>query len=213
MRNGRGVAARRGVCLDRVDFRDATDVTTTFKRSGEPDFYDVQGFGFGDGTLAEGEAIGIVVLAVPDGDLFVPAEAAADAFDTVGDDGFAVAGAAENDAALDFAAGHGFGDGADEIRVVAARFRVRAKIAHGVAGGQEHGFDGFFVGEASVVGTDGDGEQLGHGGRWCRVKGIAARALGLGRYSMVAEGSQTNFPRRKMTWVLLRWRMRRASRR
>ena len=71
-------------------------------------------------------------------------------------------GTAEDDAALIVAAGDGFGDRADEIGVVAAGVGVGAEIAHGVAGGQEHGFDGFFVGETGVVGTDGDGIG-GHG--------------------------------------------------
>ena len=72
------------------------------------------------------EAVGVVVGAVPDGDLLVPAEAAADPFDSVSDDGLSVAGAAEDDAALNFTSSDRFGDGADEIRVVAARIRVGA---------------------------------------------------------------------------------------
>ena len=180
--------------LPGVDFVDAGDVAAAFERGREPDLYDVQGLGLGDGALAEGETVGVVVGAVPDGDRFVPAEAAADAFDAVGDDGFAVAGAAEDDAAFHFAAGDGLGDGADEVGVVTARLGVGAEIADGVAGGEEHGFDGFLVGEAGVVGTDGDGKQRGHVGRKGRVGGRETLAVGAGRYSVHGDRQQTKFP-------------------
>ena len=153
-----------GECdLGGVDFIDAGDVAPAFEGRCEPDFHDVQSFGLGDGALAKGKDVGVVVRAVPNGDLFVPAETAADAFDAVGDDGFAVAGAAKDDAALILAAGDGLGHGPDEIGVVAARLGIGAEVAHGVAGVEEHGLDGFLVGKAGVIGTDGDGKGVGHG--------------------------------------------------
>jgi len=142
-----------------------------FEGRREPDVHDVQSFGLGDGALAEGKDVGVVVRAVPNGDLFVPAETAADAFDAVGDDGFAVAGAAKDDAALIVAAGDGLGHGPDKIGVVAARLGMGAEVAHGVAGVEEHGLDGFLVGKAGVIGADGDGEGVGHGGAGARGLG------------------------------------------
>ena len=58
------------------------------------------------------------MFACPTGGLFVPTQRAADAFDFVGDDGFAIAGPAENDAAFEFAIGDGLGDEANENRIV-----------------------------------------------------------------------------------------------
>lgn len=159
---GAGRETTRG--SDRVDFLNASEVAATFEFGREPDFHNVQGLGFGHGTLAKGEAVAVIVSAVPDCDLFVPTQAAADALHAVGDDGFAVARAAEDDAALVFAAGDGFGGGPDKIRVVAAGVGLRTKVTHCVALSEEQGFNGFFVSEAGVVGADGDGEQF-HGER------------------------------------------------
>src|SRR5690606_28969352 len=82
----------------RVDFGDAGGVAAAFEGGGEPGAHDLQRLGFGHGPLADGETIAVVVRTVPDRELFVPAEAAADAAHAVGDDRFAVAGAAEDDA-------------------------------------------------------------------------------------------------------------------
>src|SRR5258708_38220285 len=78
-------------------------------------------------ALAEGNNVGVVVLTAKAGGFEVPAEGAADSPDAIGDDGFAVAGTAENDAALAFAAGNGFGDGAGVGRVIHPGFRVGAE--------------------------------------------------------------------------------------
>jgi hypothetical protein len=89
--------------LSQIDFINSRQVTTALKSGFKPHFNNLQGFLFRDGALAKGEAVAIVVGAIPNRDLFVPAEAAADAFDAIGHDGFTVAGAAQNDAAFDFA--------------------------------------------------------------------------------------------------------------
>lgn len=154
-----GRARGRGVegDSDFLDFLDAGDVAAAFEGGGEPGADDGEGLFDGDGALAEGEDVGVVVGAVPDGHLLVPAEAAAHAFDFIGDDGFAVAGAAEDDAVLELAAGDRFGGGANPVGIVAGGVGVGAEVLHGVAVGKEHGFDGFLVFEAGVVGADGDG--------------------------------------------------------
>ena len=100
--------------------------------------------------------------AVPDGDLFVPAEAATHAFDAVGDHCLAVARATEHDAALVFSLGHRHGDRTDEIRVIAGGVRVGAHVADGVSVGEERGDEGCLIGETRVIGADGDGKGL-HG--------------------------------------------------
>ena len=62
---------------------------------------------------------------IPDGDLLSPAEAAAHAFDAVGDDGLAVAGAAQDDAALEFTAQI---DGVEMSGVHLIRFDLEGRI-------------------------------------------------------------------------------------
>jgi hypothetical protein len=59
--------------LDLVDFFDATSVAAAFEGGCEPDADDMQGLVGRDGALAEGEHVGVVVRAVPDRDLFIPA--------------------------------------------------------------------------------------------------------------------------------------------
>src|ERR1044072_3767159 len=93
-----------------VDFLDPRDVPPAFERRRQPDAHDGERLGFADGALAERQHVGVVVRSVPDGDLFGPADAAPDAADAVGHHRFAVARSAEDDAALELAAGDRFGD-------------------------------------------------------------------------------------------------------
>lgn len=102
--------------------------------------------------------------AVPDGDLLVPTEAAADAFDAVGDDGFAVTGATEDDASVVVACGYGLGDWANEVGVIAGCGGVGSEVFDGVALGFEVGDDRLLVNVARVVGADRNGE-FAHGAR------------------------------------------------
>lgn len=108
-----------------------------FEFGGEPDLHDAQGLGFGHGALAEGEDVAVVVGAVPDRNLLRPAQAAADALDLVGGDGLAVAGAAQDDAALVVAAGDGFRGRADEVGVVAGLGGPGPEVMDGVALGED----------------------------------------------------------------------------
>ena len=135
-------------------------MSTPFKRGGKPYSYDLKGFLFRNSSLAKGQAIAVVVGAIPDSDLLRPTKAAADAFYPIGDDGLAVAGATENDPALNLAAGDRLGHGTDEIGIIARGLGVGAAIADRVAFGQEHGLDLFLVGEAGVIRADGDGESF-----------------------------------------------------
>lgn len=138
-------------------FLQPRDVPAALEFGGEPGFHDPERLILGDGALADGEAVGVVVGAAPDRGLFVPAEAAADAAHAVGDHGLAVARAAEDDAAFEFAAGHGPGHGIDIIGIVGGRgLVIGAEIMDRVPLGEKEGLDGLLVGEAGVVGTDGD---------------------------------------------------------
>ena len=74
-----------------VDFFDATDVSASFEFGGEPGVDDVEGVLLGDCAFAEGEYVAVIVGAIPDGELLVPADAATYAGDAVGGDCFAIA--------------------------------------------------------------------------------------------------------------------------
>ena len=152
--------------LSEIDLPDAGLMPSSVKWCRKPDSDDGERLLLGDRSLAEGEAVGVVVRPAQPRDLLIPAQAAADPPHAVGNHSLAVAGAAEDDAPLELAAGDRLGDGADEVGVVAGDLRVGAEIAHRVALGEEHGLDGLLVPVAGVVGPDRDGE--GHGG-WRRL--------------------------------------------
>ena len=105
----------------------------------------------GHHALAKGNNVGVVVLTAKAGGFEVPAEGAADSPDAIGDDGFAVAGTAENDAALAFAAGNGFSDGTDEQRIVHGGLGESSEIADFMSEFFKELADGFLVLKASVV--------------------------------------------------------------
>src|SRR6185295_12499343 len=116
--------------LPRVDLLNSREVPAAFELGGEPDPDDRQRFVFGHGALANRQDVTVVVRAVPDRELWIPAHAATDATLAIRDDRLAVAGAAEDDAALKLAAGHRLCNRPDEIRIVAGRVGIRTKIAH-----------------------------------------------------------------------------------
>jgi quinol monooxygenase YgiN len=126
------------------------------ERSGQPNLHDVQCEAFRNHALAEGEDVAVVVFAGQASGFEIPAEGAADAFDFIGDDGFAVSRAAEDDAAVEFAAGDGFGSGANENGIIHRRVAEGAEIADIVTHIVQEDFDFLFVVKASVVGSDGD---------------------------------------------------------
>jgi len=96
------------------------------------------------------------VLACPAGGLLVPAQCATDAFDFIRDDGFAVAGATQNDAAVEIVIRDGDGDGANEERIIDWLRAVCAEVADFVPPRREQRLQHFFVIEPRVVGPDGN---------------------------------------------------------
>jgi hypothetical protein len=144
--------------LQGVDLAHPRQMAPALELRRQPGFHDLERLGLGNRPLADREAVGVVVRTIPNRELFVPANAATHAFDAIGDDGLAIARTTENDTALEFAGGDGTGDREAKVWVVTGSVRVRSKIAHGVTLGEQHRLDCFLVGEARVIGADGDGE-------------------------------------------------------
>lgn len=119
-----------GLAFDLVD---PALVAASFEISIEPDAYDLERHLFGYWAGADRDAIGIVVrfshLCGP----FVPAEAAAHAFDLIGNNGFAVTATAEYDAVISLACCNSLSRRADEVGIVAGFGGVAAAIDHLVA--------------------------------------------------------------------------------
>ena len=85
-----------------------------------------------------------------------PAERAADAVDLVGDDGFTVAGTAEDNSPITLALRHGFRRRTDEDRVIDRSLVIRTEIPDVMPKTPEHRLDLFLVGKPGVVRRDGD---------------------------------------------------------
>jgi len=131
---------------------------TAVEGGGQPNTNNLKRVFFGNGALTKGEAVSVVMGTVPNGNLLGPAEAAADAFDSVGHDGFPISRAAQDNASFHLAAGHGFSHRPDKIRIITRGFGFGSDIAYGVTIGEQHGLDLFLVGKTCVVGSDGDDE-------------------------------------------------------
>src|SRR5438270_2765799 len=104
-------------------------MSAALKIGRKPGAHDGEGQLLGHGALADRENVAVVMRAVPDRELFVPANPAPDSALAVGHDGFAVARPAEDNAALKLAARDGLRDRSDEIGVVAGGIRIGAEIA------------------------------------------------------------------------------------
>src|SRR6266852_1512583 len=139
-----------------LDHLDAPEMTSAGKRRGQPDLDDFEGQIYGEQAFAERENVAVVVFAGQTRALEAPAESAANAADFVGDHGFAVARAAENDAAVELTARDSFRRRANEQGIIHRLRAKRSEIADFVAEAIQKEFDFFFVGEAGVVGGDGD---------------------------------------------------------
>ena len=139
-----------------IKLLNACEVAAAFEGGGEEGVHDLEGGGEIHHALAEREDVGVVVEAGEAGGFEVPAEAAADAAHAIGGDGFAIAGTAEDDAALEPARSDGFGDGADEEGVIDGRFGVGAEVFHFMTGSKEVLEDGLLVEITGVIGADGD---------------------------------------------------------
>jgi len=86
----------------------------------------------------------------------VPAQGATDALDAVGDDGLAVAGAAQDHSPFKFIARDGFRHRPDEPGIIHRFLRMRAEVRDLVAQALQQFLDFFLVPESGVVGANGD---------------------------------------------------------
>jgi hypothetical protein len=145
---------------EEVDFADALHVAVAVEGCRKKYFHDAQGEREREEALADGEDVGVIVLSGEARGFFVPAEGAANAAEAVGDHGFAVAGAAENDGALKFAARHGLGRGADEVGIIDALGVRRAEVGHFVPVLNEPALDGFLVVKPGVIGCKDDSHSV-----------------------------------------------------
>lgn len=139
-----------------IKLLNACEVAAAFERSGEEGVHDLEGSGEIHHALAEREDVGVVVKAGEAGGFEIPTEAAADAAHAIGGDGFAIAGAAEDDAALKPACRHGFGHGPDEAWVIYGSFGMGAEVFYFMTGSKEVLEDGLLVMITGVIGADGD---------------------------------------------------------
>src|SRR5580698_8114321 len=135
------------------------------ERCFEPGVHNFQRGLEGHHALAEGDDIGVVVMTAEARGLDVPAQRAANTLDAVGGDGLAVAGAAEDDAALAFAARDGLRHGPDEKRIIHGRVREGAEVTDLVAEGLEVGADLFLVLKSGVIGADANFHNVITGGK------------------------------------------------
>lgn len=169
-----------------VDLVDAGLVAAAFKLGVEPCIHNVERVLFVYSAFSDGEDVAVVVGAVPNGDLPVPAKAAANAFDTVGDDGLAVARATQHDTAIVLAGRYRLGDRANEIWVVAGFGRVGSIVLDRIALAHEMGDDGLLVSIAGVVGADCDGE-FAHGWAVFRLGEYAVQTKKEGRFGRLKD--------------------------
>jgi outer membrane protein assembly factor BamE (lipoprotein component of BamABCDE complex) len=168
----------------RIDLVDSDEVPASLEIGRKPRSHNGQGLGFRDRPLANRENVAVVVRSIPLRELFIPADSAPDSAHPVGNDGFTIPGTAEHDATFELAAGDSLRNRPDEIGIIARRIGMRAKVAHRVALCQQHGLDGFLVGEAGVIGTEGNGERAWHVGKWrAQETGPATGCRNLGRDS------------------------------
>lgn len=144
-----GAGGRKG------DFGDATLVTAALEGGGEEDVDDVAGFLVGNEAGGEAEDVGIVVATGEVGELHVPAEGATDALVLVDGHGYAVATAAEDDAAVVGAGLDGGGEGMGRVGVVHAVGGMGAEVGDEVAPGAEVFNELLLVGKSGMVGRDG----------------------------------------------------------
>src|SRR6187401_2326028 len=109
-----------------------------------------------DRALPERNHVGVVVLSRQTRRLRVPANRAPNTIDLVGRNGFAVARAAEHDAAFALARGDGFCSGDDETRIIHRLFGVGLKVTDLVPGCLEHFDNQALIAKAGMIGSDRD---------------------------------------------------------
>ena len=104
-----------------------------------------------DHSFADGNDIGVVVQPAQPRGLDVPAQGATDALDAVGGDGFAVAGAAQDNAAFKFTPGDAFRHGPDEQGIIHQFLRMRSEIRDVMSEVLQQLLDFFLVPESRVI--------------------------------------------------------------
>jgi len=119
-----------------------------------------------DHSFADGNNIGVIVLPSEPGGFHIPAQCTTDAFHPVRRYRFAIAGTAQYNATLKFAARDGFRHGPDEQRIIHRLFRVRAKIRNVVPQALQQFPDLFLVPESGVVRANGNFHELKCAKRW-----------------------------------------------
>src|ERR1035437_5111408 len=110
--------------------------------------------------LAERKHIRVVVLPAQPRGVRIPAERAPDAFDAIGDHRLAVARAAQNNAAIEFAPRPRLGPRPHEERIIDRFLGMRPKIRDVVAETLKEIPDLVFVLEAGVVRTNGNSHLM-----------------------------------------------------
>jgi hypothetical protein len=142
--------------LELFDHGDTPGVSSAFKRGDEPYFHNFQCEFFGKHPLAQRQYVAVIVFACQARSFEVPAQGATNAVNFIRDHGLAVARTSKHDAALTFAAGHGFSRWADKQRIIDRLRAGCAEILDFVAESNQESFDFLLVFVAGVVGTNGD---------------------------------------------------------
>ena len=153
-RSGRTAARRRAIEL--ADLVDPSLVTATRKCRVEERLDDVERHGRGCGPRAQRKNVGVVVLAAQARHFGRDDRRGADAGNLVGGDGHADARAADEDAALVLARGHGAGNGRGEIRIVDRVFRLGAEVAIGNPASIQEALDVFLETHPRMIRADRD---------------------------------------------------------
>ncbi len=131
---------------------------------GEPGFEDLFGQGFADQPGAQGEQVGVIVLAGIGGGGEVIAHAGAHAGDLVGGHAGADPGPVDHDPAEGFTRRNQFGNRPGKIGVIHRGGGIGAAVDDRVAQLGEIGFEGFLEGETAVISADGDRFFVREGG-------------------------------------------------
>src|ERR1700682_1052076 len=133
---------------------DTPGVPPARKWRDQPYLHNFESYFFRQHSLAKRKHVAIVMFARQPRSFEVPAQRAANAADFVRDDGLAVARTSKHDAALAFAAGHGFSRRPYEQRVIDRLGAECAEVMDCMAKSSQENFDFLFVLEAGMVGSN-----------------------------------------------------------
>lgn len=161
-----------------VDLLDTAFVAAAVEGSFHPGPNDPYSLAGSEKTFSEGENVGVVVRSGEASRLLAPAETAADAWNTVGNHGFAVPRSAEDDAAVIFAACQGFRERANEERVVDRLGRVGAEVGDLVSPPAQLVDQELLGAESRVIGSESDVHGQGLSGsdeRWSSFEAFSSQ--------------------------------------